>query len=209
MRKHSGHPEPWGQFVDVKVNAPELLKKALRRKLQGEVILSSVTDPYQPLERSYALTRACLDLLSGTNLGVRVLTKSDLVTRDLDIFKRFKNIEVGLTVTTDSEDTRQIFEPHSAGIRSRVQALRTLRREGISTSVFIGPILPMDPERLVEMIAPFAQKVLIDRMNYQYKVRRVYKAHGLAPALQDEYFEEIEARLLSGLSHHGISATLV
>lgn len=209
MRRFSGHSEAWGTFVDVKINAVDLLKKALRRRLAGEVVLSSVTDPYQPAEGAYHLTRGCLELLSLSQLRVSILTKSDLVLRDVDILRRMPAVEVGLTITTDDEATKHIFEPASPPIRSRVRALESLRDEGIPNYVFVGPLLPMNPDNLADSIAPFASRVLIDRMNYSWKVRGVYKANHLAYALEEAYFEETEARLLARLAAHGLEATLV
>src|SRR5271157_4619818 len=84
MKKYTGHPEAWGEFVDAKMNAPLLLAKQLSRAARGNVILSSVTDPYQRLEARYGLTRACLVTLSDYDFPVEVLTKSPLVVRDMD-----------------------------------------------------------------------------------------------------------------------------
>jgi DNA repair photolyase len=209
MKKFTEHQEPWGSFVDVKVNAVDLLKKVLRRPRTGEVIVSSVTDPYQPTERSYRLTRGCLELLSQSTLDVSILTKSDLVTRDIDILKRMRNVEVGLTIATDDEDVKRLFEPTAPSVASRLGALRALCEAGVYTCVFIGPILPMNPEGLVDLVAPFTRKVLIDRMNYTWKIRDVYKTHGLDYALEPIYFEEVEARLLDRLNTYGIEATAV
>jgi DNA repair photolyase len=96
MKRYSGHHEPWGAFVDVKVNAPELLKKQLLRAKRGSVWISSVCDPYQPLEAKYRLTRRCLVELLEHQFPVFVQTKSKLVLRDLDLFKKFHDIEVVL-----------------------------------------------------------------------------------------------------------------
>ena len=209
MSRYSGHTEPWGSFVDVKVNAVGLLRKALRRPHEGEVILSSVTDPYQPVEKTYRLTRGCLELLAPSRLSVSILTKSHLVERDLDILERMRNVEVGLTITTDSEKTRRIFEPGPSSIAERLGALRGLHSRGIPTYVFVGPLLPMDPERLVEGIAPFAGRVIVDRMNYAWKVKAIYRKHRLDFALDDAYFEEIESRLAEGLGRLGVPTRIV
>jgi DNA repair photolyase len=209
MKKFTGHDEPWGSFVDVKANAVDLLKKALMRSHTGEVMLSSVTDPYQPVEKTYELTRGCLELLSQTRLKVGILTKSDLVTRDVDILRRMENAEVGLTIATDDETVKRVFEPGSPTIGARIGALKTLGAAGVATYVFIGPILPMNPERLADSIAPYARHVLIDRMNYQWKVAGLYRAENLEYALDEGFFEETEARLLKRLSRHGVEATLV
>ncbi|MFH1314538.1 MAG: radical SAM protein [Candidatus Eisenbacteria bacterium] len=206
MKKFTGHQEHWGSFIDVKVNAVELLKKALRRDHRGEVMMSSVTDPYQPAEATYKLTRGCLDLLSRSRLKVSILTKSDLVTRDIDILKRMDGVDVGLTVATDDEAMKRLFEPASPTVASRMTALKSLNDAGIATYVFIGPILPMNPEKLADGLAPFTQRVLIDRMNYPWKVKSLYRAHKIEYALEESYFEDIEARLLERLAHHGLEA---
>jgi DNA repair photolyase len=209
MRKYSGHEEPWGEFVDAKMNAPELLKRELRRRREGEVILSSVTDPYQPLEARFKLTRACLELLSLSDLAVSILTKSALVTRDLDIFRRIGTLEVGLTVTTDREDVRGIFEPHASSIAARLEALQTLKQAGIRTHAFIGPLLPMDPAKLAEALAPHIECAMIDRMNYPWKVRELYRRHGIMEALDEPYFNDTAEALTHELTSRGVGVEVV
>jgi DNA repair photolyase len=204
MKKYSGHDEPWGEFVDAKINAPDLLRRDLRRRREGEVILSSVTDPYQPVEARFKLTRACLEILALSDLRVCILTKSGLVTRDADILCHMREVDVGLTITTDQEDIRQVFEPGASSIEARIEALAALKARGIPTHAFIGPMLPMNPERLAEAVAPHVQHVLIDRVNYQWRVRDVYLRNDLAWALEDAYFEETEAALTATLSKLGV-----
>lgn len=145
MKRFTGHTEPWGEFVDVKVNAVELLRKRLhsmRAKKTGVVLLGSVTDAYQPLERKYALTRGILRELATAGFPVSILTKSDLVVRDIDILKSFESCSAGLTITTMDDSVRAIIEPRTASAGRRVDALRQLHESGIPTYVFIGPILP-------------------------------------------------------------------
>jgi DNA repair photolyase len=209
MRRYTGHTEPWGSFIDIKANAVALLRKALRRKREGHVIVSSVTDPYQPVEATYKITRGCMELLVATRLGVSVLTKSKLVERDIDLLKSMADVEVGLTVATDSDDVRRLMEPGASSIRERIAALKHLHEAGISTYVFVGPILPMRPEKLVESIATHADSVLIDRMNYRGKVSSLYARHKMEFALDDVYLEEIEARLVRHLAHLGVPHQVV
>jgi DNA repair photolyase len=204
MKKFTDHREAWGSFVDVKVNTVDLLKQALRRRHEGAVVVSSVTDPYQPVEARYRLTRACLRLLSRTILKTSILTKSDLVTRDIDILSTMPAVEAGLTITTDDEATRRIFEPASSSVAARLKAVRALHEAGIPTYVFIGPILPMNPEKLADAIAGSTREVLIDRMNYAWKVRALYTSHSLDHARQPAYFEEMENRLVSRFERHGV-----
>src|SRR3989344_3933061 len=94
----------WGEYVFAKTNAPQLLAKELPSKLKNkgrgiEIFLSSVTDPYQGMEAKYKLTRQCLEVLVrfGFEGLVSILTKSDLVTRDIDIFNKLKHVSVGIT----------------------------------------------------------------------------------------------------------------
>ncbi|MCG2686361.1 radical SAM protein, partial [Candidatus Parcubacteria bacterium] len=89
-KRFTGHTEKWGEFVDIKINAPEVLEKQLSRNpKKGVALLGSVTDAYQPVEKKYKITRAILKVLLKYDFPVSVLTKSDLVTRDVDLFKQF------------------------------------------------------------------------------------------------------------------------
>ncbi len=209
MKKMTGHTDEWGEFVDVKRNAAVLLQRELRRKPPGKVIISSVTDPYQPLEKKYEITRQCLNLLAGSSMAVVVLTKSDLIVRDIDLLKRIGSVEAGLTITTDDERIKRIFEPFSPSIARRIDALAQLRTEGIPNYAFIGPLLPCNPLRLAEAIARVTNEVLIDRMNYSWKVYHIYKANNLLHALDDDYFEENTIKISDRLKSLGVSVTVV
>jgi DNA repair photolyase len=204
MKRFTGHLEPWGGFVDAKVNAPEALRRQLRRVRRGSVLVGTVTDPYQPLERRYRLTRRCLEALAERQLEVSVLTRSPLCVRDVDVFRRFEQISVGLSITTDDDATRRLFEPHAPPIGARVAALRTLRREGVPTYLFAGPLLPMDPARFVEMIGDAADEVLVDRLNYPGKVVARYRDAGLERYLEDAWFDRAAAELKRGFERRGV-----
>lgn len=199
MKRYTGHAEPWGGFVDIKENAPQLLERELRRARRGRVMVSSVTDPYQPVEARQRLTRRCLEALLRHGFPVEILTKSPLVARDIDLFRQFGDIEVGITLTTDSERIRKAFEPHAPPIGARLRALRELYEAGVRTYVFIGPLLPMDPEALAGSLRPFAESVLIDKMNYPSKTESLYRRLGLSDWLDGQAAEEAASRLRSGL----------
>ena len=146
------HPgEEWGSFLDVKINAPELLKKELEKlelkfnkKDFGFIFFSSVTDPYTGLEAKYQLTRKCLEVLAdfGYEGGIGIQTKSPLVLKDIDILKRLKNVQVGFTVTTLEDKVSRFLEVAAPPVSARIQAIKELTAAGISTYAFIGPILP-------------------------------------------------------------------
>ena len=200
MKRFTGHREPWGSFVDVKINAPEVLRRQIRKAAKGVVMISSVTDPYQAIEGRYKLTRQCLEVLLDCQFPVHILTKSPLVLRDLDLIKRFKDIEVGLTITTDDEEIKEIFEPYAPPIEARIHALKTLFESGIRTYAFIGPLLPMDPEELSGKIKPYADEILVDRMNYVSKTLKIYKTRHLGKWLDDGFNEGLIARLQKGFA---------
>jgi DNA repair photolyase len=209
MKRFTGHLEPWGEFIDVKVNAPYLLRKQLKRARRGVVALSTVTDPYQPVEKKYQLTRKCLEALLDARFSVNLLTRSPLCLRDMDLFKRFDNIEVGLSITTHDEGIKKIFEPCSPSILSRVKALKALRQEKIGTYAFIGPMLPLDPKPLVAMLEGVTDEVLIDRMNYPNKVRAIYRKARMDQYLEEDYFRLAGAELKERFEKKGISVLLI
>lgn len=204
MRRYSGHAEAWGDFVDVKVNAPELLRRRLPRARRGTVWVSSVCDPYQPVERSYGLTRRCLEELLRWQMPVEIQTKSVLALRDLDLFVRFRDLSVGFTIATDSDNTARLFEPGASPVSERAEALAELRARGVKTFAFAGPLLPGDPERLAGLLARGAARVLIDRLNYTPAVKAFYIRHGLAAFLKDDYFTRQRDRLSSALLRRGV-----
>ncbi len=200
MKRFTGHIEPWGSFVDVKINAPEVLRRQLKRAERGRIIMSSVTDPYQPIERKYMITRKCLEVLALCQFPLDILTKSPLVFRDIDLISKFKDASVGLTITTDDDRVRQIVEPFAPPVQARMETLRKLHEKGIHTYVFIGPTLPMNPESLAEKTRPYVDSVIIDRMNYQTKVRGLYKKHKIEKWLNEDFIEGIIRRLLKNFS---------
>lgn len=170
MARKAHRGEEWGSFVDVKINALKLLSSELRRKPKGLVLLSSVTDPYQPLEKKYELTRGILQLLAEHQFPTTVLTKSNLAIRDIDIMKKLQNCEVGFTITTLDENVKGIFEPWSTSIEGRLDALRRLHEAGIETYAFLGPMLPyLSEERLSELLGKLCEvgvnRILVDRLN--------------------------------------------
>lgn len=199
MRRYSGHSEAWGEFVDVKINAPLLLKKQLERAKRGTVWISSVCDPYQPLEAKYKLTRRCLEELAKKQFPVNIQTKSALVLRDLDILLQFKEKEVGFTIATDDEKVAKLFEPKASPVKERLEALEKIHSKGIETFVFVGPLLPGKPERLIELLEGKADKIFLDKMNYRDTMRRFYFQQRLRAAETDRFFREYKERFVTEL----------
>ncbi|UCD45729.1 MAG: radical SAM protein [Candidatus Bathyarchaeota archaeon] len=170
MGRWGGHVgEEWGSFVDVKVNALERLRAEAARKRRDVVLLSSVTDPYQPLERERRLTRGCLEILLERQFPVSILTKSDLVLRDVDLIRELESCEVGFTLTAYDDSVRESFEPGASTVGARLDALRRLSDEGITTWAFLGPMLPhLSEEGLEELLNELTgsvSHVIVDRLN--------------------------------------------
>jgi DNA repair photolyase len=155
-RKSSlAEPRRWGTFVEVKANFPARLSRELGRARPGSVLLATVTDAYQPVEQKYGLTRACLELLADSNLGVSILTKSDLVVRDLEVLRRLKRVSVGFSLTVADDSLARLLEPGAPPTSCRLRALEHLSRHGIRTWVFIAPVIPGlgdTPENLSRLV---------------------------------------------------------
>lgn len=223
MKRFTGHKEEWGEFVDIRVNAPQVLAKEISKTAKGVVLLSSVTDPYQPLEKKYELTRKCLQKLLAHQFPISILTKSSLVLRDLDLLARFSDCEIGFTITTIVDDDRRKIEPCSSPVEERLSALEELHEKGVSTYVFLGPILPYitdKGENLQNMITNFAKAkvkyVLVDRLNMRWGVwpsiikflkdnypdlmpdyKRIFWS-------ENDYFEQVKVKILKLCSEYGI-----
>ena len=202
MKRFSGHQEPWGSFVDVKINAAELLRKEILKKKRAEVWISGVCDPYQPLEAHYQLTRKCLQILSEDNWPVIIQTRSSLVLRDLDILKGAKDWEVGLTITTADDEIRRLFEPNAPTINERLSTLAELQRSGLRTYAMIAPILP-GAEVLVNTLAGKVDYIIIDRMNYHY-ADWIYRKYKMEDKLSDDFFQRVARQLAADCQRLGI-----
>jgi len=156
----------WGDFVHIKINAPQLAKRDSMGKNGEKIVFSTVCDAYQPLESKYEITRGILENLNP-RLKIGILTKSPLVTRDIDLLKKFDDTEVGLTIITLDEKIRKRFELKSPAVKSRVNALQQLHDEGIKTFAFIGPIMPYitDLENIMQELSPFVDSFGFEDLN--------------------------------------------
>jgi DNA repair photolyase len=206
IRKFSGHKEPWGEFVDIKINAPDLLQIEIKKKKRASVWMSGLCDPYQPLEAKYKLTRKCLEILAYNDWPVIIQTRSPLVLRDIDILKEAKNFEAGLSVTTADDQIRRLFEPNAPSIQERLRALEELHNSGIRTYAMIAPVLP-GAEGLVNELKGRVDYIIIDRMNYHYS-DWIYRKYRLEDKLTDDYFQRTGRLLETACNKAGISCNM-
>lgn len=143
--RSSDERENWGNWLKVKENALQLLMKWRKKPLIDKTIyISSVTDPYQPIEKQLELTRSILkELLNYHKPRLVIQTRSPYVTRDIDLLKQFEIAQVNMTVTTDSEDVRKAFEPLCPSNKLRLKAIQEVTEAGIQTCITMTPLLPI------------------------------------------------------------------
>jgi DNA repair photolyase len=207
MRRFTAHKEPWGEFVDVKMNALDLLRKEINRKSPGRVWISGVCDPYQPIEKKYELTRKCLEILVERGWPITVQTKSPLVLRDIDLFGKSANVEVGLSIPTADDGIRKLFEPDAPSVNERVQTLGELHHAGIKTYAMIAPMLP-GAEVLAAQLSGKVDYALVDRMNYHYG-DWVYRKRNLEYAMTPDFFLSTSKELASAFAEQGIECRVL
>ncbi|MFW6057115.1 MAG: radical SAM protein [Chloroflexota bacterium] len=167
------HPrEPWGSYVDVRENVPEVLERQLMRASPSTVYISSVCDAWQPAEGQFGITRECLKVLLEADFPLFLQTKSSLIERDLDLLSGRTNVTLGVTVTTVRDGYARVFEPHASSPSERLRMVSLARQHGLRTFVFLGPLLPGVSDRgegLSELCAEVAAAgpdfVLVDRLN--------------------------------------------
>ncbi len=136
----------WGNWLHVKQNALQLLIKYRKKPLiEKTIYMSSVTDPYQPIERDLKLTRSLLkELLLFHRTRLVIQTRSPIITRDIDLLKQFNVIQVNMTITTDSEKVRKVFEPLCPSNANRLRAIKEVNEAGINTCITMTPLLPVE-----------------------------------------------------------------
>lgn len=173
MQEYSGHTEPWGTFVDAKTNIAAVLSREVRRRRPGPVVIGSVCDAYQPAEADCGLLRSILPILTRGRFPFRILTKSALVTRDIDLIRTAPGGSVSFTITTLDDRVQAVFEPGAARPEARLLALTECIQAGIETGAFLGPLLPGLSDTAGQLHAIMhrlartgVRRVLVDRLNY-------------------------------------------
>jgi DNA repair photolyase len=229
MQRFHPHREPWGEFVDVKVDAPEVLARQLRRLCPGSVFTSSACDGWQPLERHYRLTRCCCRLLLQAGFRLEILTKSALILRDLDVFESGE-VLLGVTITTPDESQARLWEPNAGTVAARLGILREAKSAGLETAVMLGPLLPGisdTPEALRELFSMAAaaevDQVWTDALNprplvwpsMQAFLRRhrsdllpLYRRVLFDRAHRERYLQELHRRVHSAAADAGLADRL-
>ena len=194
MRKFSAHTEPWGEFLDVKLCNVPLHPAQL---FHQHVMLSSVTDAYNSFEKKYEVTRRILQQLVDCQAYVSVLTKSALVTRDIDLFKQLPGCEVAFSFSTVDESVRQLVEPGASPVQERLNALKTVHEAGLPTAIMAAPLLPgiSDFKAIVQAATPYTHTFRFDSLNmkstFQHKLMDFIDVHypHLLPLYNEIYLQ--------------------
>ncbi len=195
--------ENWGEYVVIKENAPEVLEKEVKKNVPGTVYLSSLTDPYQPIERSEKLSRRILEILGINGWPAVIQTKSDLVLRDLPRISKW-NFTLGLTIISLEEGTSRTFEPKAPPPSRRIEVLKRAKELGIKTYAFLGPILPgtefNEVKELIESVREFSDVIYVDKFSYkpglEESLKEVlgeeWKAWRKSSEGKDEYYKKLK-----------------
>ncbi|HCA54790.1 MAG TPA: radical SAM protein [Ruminococcaceae bacterium] len=187
MKRFTGHKEEWGTFIDVK--SYESIK--IPGNLAGKtILLSSVTDPYNPYETKYHKSREVLELLSNTVAHIEILSKSDLMLRDLDLLKKIPDLSVGISLNTLDDGFCRDMEPGAPSVQRRLNALEALHREGIRTYTFISPIFPhiTDIHAIIERVLPHSDMICFEDLNLRGKAKT-----GILQYISETYPQYTEA----------------
>ncbi|MCQ5376275.1 MAG: radical SAM protein [Methanomassiliicoccales archaeon] len=191
--------ESWSTEIEVKINLPEILKREVINKT-GVVGIGTVTDPYQPIERKYCITRRSLEIISRSNLRASILTKSDLIIRDADFIARMNDAEVGITITTLNDDFAGQFEPHAPPPTKRIETLKKLSDLGINTYAMIGPILPIVTEDqletlILEIASTGIKRVMIDKLRLRPDMTKTLISCEVMndPRFREEFFNKMRS----------------
>lgn len=169
--------QDWGNWVIIKQNAAEILKKDLHIWYKKNpdrppsIYMSSVTDPYQPIESQKLLTRYLLPVMLPYQPTLVIQTRSPMIIRDVDILQKFQRLRINMSIPTGSEKVRKDFEPKSPSIPARLKAMAKLRdsfpyRENceVRFSITVTPLLPTLPEDEANFISKLA---VVDRVVIQ------------------------------------------
>lgn len=207
VRRLVGAPAtPWGSWVDVRVNAPEVLAAELAALPPHPIkFCPIVSDPYHAIERERGLTRRCLEVIAARPWPVLLLTRSTLIMRDLDVLAAIPQAIVGMSVPTFDDDVRAHFEPRGAPIADRLATLARLRAAGIETCAVIQPQLPGPVEPLADALAARVRSVSLDILRGEENATALFDDPRVAHARDPAWQAQQRAALAAALTARGVA----
>lgn len=167
MRGVTGHEEAWGEFLDVKDFDTASLVKFVGLHGGERIFMSSVTDCYNSYEARFGVTRKVLEAVAGSDINLQILTKSSLVTRDIDLLQTMPNVRVGVSLSVVDESLRRTLEPRASPVTARIAAIKKLRAAGVETYIFVAPIFPQITPvfDIISRYGDAADEMWFDRLN--------------------------------------------
>jgi DNA repair photolyase len=198
---------PWGSYVDVRVNAAEVLAEELARLAPRPIKFCPIlSDPYQAVESRYRVTRACLETIGAATKAwpTLLLTRSKLVTRDTDLLASLPAAWVGASIPSIDDATRLHFEPRAASIPERLEMLATLRAAGVRTFAVVQPLLPGSIEALADALAKVVSSVSIDVLRGEEQAAADFDDPRYAESRTDAWQAARAAELVAALTARGI-----
>lgn len=199
----------WGRWVLVKQNAVEKMRfQRSRGRVAGKrIYMSTVTDPYQPIERKLELTRRLLKMLADCRPKLVVQTRSPDVVRDIDLFRDMADdggqVQVNLTVTTDDDEVRRAFEPHCPNNQVRLKAAAKLREAGVQTCITMTPLLWTEDAGAFadQLLATEVERFIVQPFHFQ-KGQFVRGTRDAARRLMEEKLAKDGKRFPAGYQEH-------
>ncbi len=208
----------WGKVIYIKQNLIPLLKTEVMRLRKGVVGISTITDPYQPIEAEEKLTRESLKILFRAGFLVDIQTKSTLILRDLDILTQHKDmVEVGFTITTLNNGIAEVIEPYSPRPKSRAKALQKIAGEDVKTWIFLGPIIPgvndneEEINEIIELAKQTNSELYYDWLRIKEEIKepltkglsKIYGEPAL-PQTTKEWRKQVEKQILNQCMKQGV-----
>ncbi len=191
--------------IMVKTSAPELLRTELEspRWQPQTLVLSGVTDPYQPVERKLGITRGCLEVLARFRNPVAIITKNRLVTRDIDLLRDLaahNGVAVNISVTSLDSNLQRVLEPRTSSPQARLDAIRQLRSAGIPTGVMVAPIIPGLTDHEVPKIMDACAKAGAQFAGYTI-IRLPWAVAPLFEHWLEEHFPDRKEKVMGRIRH--------
>ena len=191
--------------IMVKTSAPELLRAEMEspRWQPQTLVLSGVTDPYQPVERKLGITRGCLEVLARFRNPVAIITKNRLVTRDVDLLRELaahNGVAVNISVTSLDSNLQRVLEPRTSSPQARLDAISQLRSAGIPTGVMVAPIIPGLTDHEVPKIMDACAKAGAQFAGYTI-VRLPWAVAPLFEHWLEEHFPDRKEKVLGRIRH--------
>ena len=190
----------WSREIQIHGDMAAQLGRELENIAPQKIYMGYYTDPYQPCEADHRQTRIALELMLERGFSASILTKSDLVCRDIDILKKMKDASVSVSVAFNDNRTRRLFEADTMDTEKRIEALRKLKDMGIKTSALICPVIPYitDVTPLIDSLAPLTETIWIYGLSIDQTLNPIWKnVKGILNEHYPDNHEEIEQALLT------------